>query len=340
MKNKWWIFLVVGVVILVGLVAWIAASIGRNIGRAEALAEKRFEEEFGSEVPEELIEALDGMGEEIESALTGASDDIESALTSASEEIESALSGANEELDSALSGANEELDSALSDANEESGEKALTAEADFAGQTITEVQVDWVVGDVTIVPGDHVSLKEYSASEVEGRNEISYSVTGTVLVIREYKEADVISFGADNSYRPSKDLVLTLPAGLQKLTMDIVAADVTAADSLAIDTIKINGVSSEITFGSLTAREVDLDVVEAEIALTFAQAPELIELDSVGGTLTITLPEGTGYRVDMDSLGGELVTSSGSSRGNVNTTVGDGKVEIDIETMSSKIVIQ
>ncbi len=329
MKNKWWIFLVVGVVVLVGLVAWIASSIGRNIGRAEALAEKRFEEEFGSEVPEEVIEALDGMGKEIESALTGAGDDIESALTGASEEIESALSGVDEEIDNALSEANEGL-----------GEKTQTAELDFAGQTITEVQVDWVVGDITIVPGDHVSLKEYSASEVEGRNEIGYSITGTVLVIREYKEADVVSFGADNSNRPSKDLVLTLPAGLQKLTMDIVAADVTAADSLAIDVVKINGVSSEIIFDSLSAREVDLDVVEAEIALTFAAAPDLIELDSVGGTLTITLPEGTGYRVDMDSLGGEVVTSSGSSRGNVETTVGDGKVEIDIETMSSKIVIQ
>ena len=329
MKNKWWIFLVVGVVVLVGLVAWIASSIGRNIGRAEALAEKRFEEEFGSEVPEEVIEALDGMGKEIESALTGAGEDIESALTGASEEIESALSGADEEIDNALSEANEGL-----------GEKTQTAELDFAGQTITEVQVDWVVGDITIVPGDHVSLKEYSASEVEGRNEIGYSITGTVLVIREYKEADVVSFGADNSNRPSKDLVLTLPAGLQKLTMDIVAADVTATDSLAIDVVKINGVSSEIIFDNLTAREVDLDVVEAEIALTFAAAPDLIELDSVGGTLTITLPEGTGYRVDMDSLGGEVVTSSGSSRGNVETTVGDGKVEIDIETMSSKIVIQ
>ena len=307
MKNKWWIFLVVGVVVLVGLVAWIASSIGRNIGRAEALAEKRFEEEFGSEVPEEVIEALDGMGKEIESALTGAGDDIESAL----------------------SGVDEEIDNALSEANEGLGEKTQTAELDFAGQTITEVQVDWVVGDITIVPGDHVSLKEYSASEVEGRNEIGYSITGTVLVIREYKEADVVSFGADNSNRPSKDLVLTLPAGLQKLTMDIVAADVTAADSLAIEVVKINGVSSEITFDSLTAREVDLDVVEAEIALTFAAAPDLIELDSVGGTLTITLPEGTGYRVDMDSLGGEVVTSSGSSRGNVETTVGDGKVEID-----------
>ena len=329
MKNKWWIFLVVGVVVLVGLVAWIASSIGRNIGRAEALAEKRFEEEFGSEVPEEVIEALDGMGKEIESALTGAGEDIESALTGASEEIESALSGADEEIDNALSEANEGL-----------GEKTQTAELDFAGQTITEVQVDWVVGDITIVPGDHVSLKEYSASEVEGRNEIGYSITGTVLVIREYKEADVVSFGADTSNRPSKDLVLTLPAGLQKLTMDIVAADVTATDSLAIDVVKINGVSSEIIFDNLTAREVDLDVVEAEIALTFAAAPDLIELDSVGGTLTITLPEGTGYRVDMDSLGGEVVTSSGSSRGNVETTVGDGKVEIDIETMSSKIVIQ
>jgi len=326
MKDKWWIFLVIGVVILVGAVAFVSGLIGHRMGRAEAQAQQDMGSALDSETQERIESALENMGSEIESALDDAGSDLESALSDANEEISSALSDAASNLTSEESG--------------ETAGKTLTAEADLADLLVAEIEINWAVGHITILPGDHVSLKEYSSDTVEEQDQIEYYANGATLYINEYKDPNAFSGGFNYKQHAEKDLVLTLPADLHELRLNIVAADVTAEEGLTVDRIKLNGVSSVITMKDLHVRCFDIDVVDAAITLTYAAVPEEIDLDSVGGTFLITLPEGTGFTAEISSIGGELTTVQGTGSGNANLVIGDGSVEIEIDTVSGKVTIQ
>ena len=323
MKEKWWIFLVIGVVVLLGVVAYVSVSLGRQMGRAEARLESEINEGLDSETQQLIESALENMGSEIESALGGAGSEIESALNDAGEDLSNALSDTNSDMN----------------ADTAEGESTLTAEADFADASITTVEVNWVVGNITILAGDHVSLKEYSAATLEDEDRIEYTVTNGTLVINEYPSADVFSVGAGSSDRVKKDLVLTLPAGLSELRLNIVVGNVIAEEGINTRKIELNGVSSQISLANLEVKEFEINVVDAAITLDYAAAPEEIDVESVGGSALITLPEGTGYTAEIESVSGKLTTPEGTARGNGILTSGNGAVSIEIQTVSGEVEV-
>ncbi|MBR3404735.1 MAG: DUF4097 family beta strand repeat protein [Firmicutes bacterium] len=323
MKDKWWIFLVIGVVVLLGVVAYVSVSLGRQMGRAEARLESEINEGLDSETQQRIESALENMGSEIESALGGAGSEIESALNDAGEDLSNAFPDTN------------------SDWNTDTaeGESTLTAETDFADASITNVEVNWVVGNITILAGDHVSLKEYSAETVADQDRIEYTLNGTALVINEYPSTDMFSFGSANSDRVKKDLVLTLPGGLSELRLNIVVGNVTTEEGISAGKIELNGVSSQISLANLEVKEFEINVVDAAITLDYAAAPEEIDVESVGGSVSITLPEGSGFTADIESVSGKLTTPEGTARGNGILTSGNGAVNIEIQTVSGEVEV-
>ena len=323
MKEKWWIFLVIGVVVLLGVVAYVSVSLGRQMGRAEARLESEINEGLDSETQQRIENALENMGSEIESALGGAGSEIESALSDAGEDLSNALSDTNSDMN----------------ADTAEGESTLTAEADFADASITNVEVNWVVGNITILAGDHVSLKEYSAETVADQDRIEYTLNGTALVINEYPSTDVFSLGSANSDRVKKDLVLTLPGGLSELRLNIVVGNVTTEEGISAGKIELNGVSSQISLANLEVKEFEINVVDAAITLDYAAAPEEIDVESVGGSVSITLPEGSGFTAEIESVSGKLTTAEGTARGNGILTSGNGAVSIEIQTVSGEVEV-
>ena len=323
MKEKWWIFLVIGVVVLLGVVAYVSVSLGRQMGRAEARLESEINEGLDSETQQRIENALENMGSEIESALGGAGSEIESALSDAGEDLSNALSDTNSDMN----------------ADTAEGESTLTAEADFADASITNVEVNWVVGNITILAGDHVSLKEYSAETVADQDRIEYTLNGTALVINEYPSTDMFSLGSANSDRVKKDLVLTLPAGLSELRLNIVVGNVTTEEGISAGKIELNGVSSQISLANLEVKEFEINVVDAAITLDYAAAPEEIDVESVGGSVSITLPEGSGFTAEIESVSGKLTTPEGTVRGNGILTSGNGAVSIEIQTVSGEVEV-
>ena len=323
MKEKWWIFLVIGVVVLLGVVAYVSVSLGRQMGRAEARLESEINEGLDSETQQRIENALENMGSEIESALGGAGSEIESALSDAGEDLSNAFPDTNSDWN----------------ADTAEGESTLTAEADFADASITTVEVNWVVGNITILAGDHVSLKEYSAETVADQDRIEYTLNGTALVINEYPSTDMFSLGSANSDRVKKDLVLTLPAGLSELRLNIVVGNVTTEEGISAGKIELNGVSSQISMANLEVKEFEINVVDAAIALDYAAAPEEIDVESVGGSVSITLPEGAGYTAEIESVSGKLTTPDGTVRGNGILTSGNGAVSIEIQTVSGEVEV-
>ncbi len=323
MKEKWWIFLVIGVVVLLGVVAYVSVSLGRQMGRAEARLESEINEGLDSETQQRIENALENMGSEIESALGGAGSEIESALSDAGEDLSNAFPDTNSDWN----------------ADTAEGESTLTAEADFAGTSITNVEVNWVVGNITILAGDHVSLKEYSAETVADQDRIEYTLNGTALVINEYPSTDMFSLGSANSDRVKKDLVLTLPAGLSELRLNIVVGNVTTEEGISAGKIELNGVSSQISLANLEVKEFEINVVDAAITLDYAAAPEEIDVESVGGSVSITLPEGTGFTAEIESVSGKLTTPEGTVRGNGILTSGNGAVSIEIQTVSGEVEV-
>ena len=323
MKEKWWIFLVIGVVVLLGVVAYVSVSLGRQMGRAEARLESEINEGLDSETQQRIESALENMGSEIESALGGAGSELESALNDAGEDLSNALSDTNSDWN----------------ADTAEGESTLTAEADFADASITTVEVNWVVGNITILAGDHVSLKEYSAETVADQDRIEYTLNGTALVINEYPSTDMFSLGSANSDRVKKDLVLTLPAGLSELRLNIVVGNVTTEEGISAGKIELNGVSSQISLANLEVKEFEINVVDAAITLDYAAAPEEIDVESVGGSVSITLPEGSGFTAEIESVSGKLTTPEGTVRGNGILTSGNGAVSIEIQTVSGEVEV-
>ena len=179
------------------------------------------------------------------------------------------------------------------------GETARYSAADDRSLTdIRELEINWVGGSVTLVPGSTLSFSEDYAGS--GRYALTYSVSGHKLTIDACEGSLFSSAGL-----PPKDLTVTVPDGLASLDVNVVSASVDANDVADITSVDISTVSGSVFFRG-SAELVSAETVSGSVDFFFDRAPEAVILDSVSGSMSVTLPAGTDCSVSWDSVSGSL----------------------------------
>ncbi len=233
-----------------------------------------------------------------------------------------------------------------------------SAELD-ASTLITSVDIDWLEGDIRIVPGDvdHVIIEEdYSGGEEDWR--CRWKVDGGKLTVK-YRNSYWL-FGLTQSM-PEKTLTITFPQSMlesmkdvrvnavesditytgnaRKLSLDVVEGDVAIAGS--VDELEWDGVEGRINFRGALGH-ADIDGVENTLEM-YLTAAKSLDVDGVESNVTLYLAETiTGFAVERDSVGGTVRTDDFdgvSERGDYDCYWGDGSVRIDLDGVSTTLTV-
>ena len=232
-------------------------------------------------------------------------------------------------------------------------ERYLTA-SDFSIDTkITDIEVNWVNGDVNILQGTTTST--YVTEEGYQNLPLYYLIEGTTLKI------EFVKHGTGNLKYGNldKDLNITLPMNVNEQVGNDIEIDINTVnsnvnftsatckdidielvngdvkfDNISANEINIEMVNGNVTVNSMSANELSLDKVNGDTYINGLIKPIHIEISSVNGNDTIYVPETLGYKVSFDSIGAFRSDYGDAKR------YGDEKVSIDYEAVNGDLKIK
>ena len=207
------------------------------------------------------------------------------------------------------------------------------AEYTVPAEGITELDLSWTSGDVTVQPwsGDSIRLEEDSEVELTEDYRLLYTVEGGELKVR-------FDGQPNRNVTWRKVLLVWLPEALAqslaKLDAATVSAEVTVLDltaaELDIETVS-GGVYARGGFG-----ELDFSTVSGDMTLETNETFRL-DAETTSGSVCLRLPEDMGLTLDFDSVSGEIRSQRmdhpfAGKKGRL--TLGDGASAADVSTTS------
>ena len=207
------------------------------------------------------------------------------------------------------------------------------AEYTVPAEGITELDLSWTSGDVTVQPwsGDSIRLEEDSEVELTEDYRLLYTVEGGELKVR-------FDGQPNRNVTWRKILIVWLPEALAeslaKLDAATVSAEVTVLDltaaELDIETVS-GGVYARGGFG-----ELDFSTVSGDMTLETNETFRL-DAETTSGSVCLRLPDTMGLTLDFASTSGEIRSQRmdhpfAGKKGRL--TLGDGASFADITTTS------
>ena len=207
------------------------------------------------------------------------------------------------------------------------------AEYTVPAEGITELDLSWTSGDVTVQPwsGDSIRLEEDSEVELTEDYRLLYTVEGGELKVR-------FDGQPNRNVTWRKILIVWLPEALAeslaKLDAATVSAEVTVLDltaaELDIETVS-GGVYARGGFG-----ELDFSTVSGDMTLETNETFRL-DAETTSGSVCLRLPDTMGLTLDFASTSGEIRSQRmdhpfAGKKGRL--TLGDGASFAEISTTS------
>ena len=207
------------------------------------------------------------------------------------------------------------------------------AEYTVPAEGITELDLSWTSGDVTVQPwsGDSIRLEEDSEVELTEDYRLLYTVEGGELKVR-------FDGQPNRNVTWRKILIVWLPEALAeslaKLDAATVSAEVTVLDltaaELDIETVS-GGVYARGGFG-----ELDFSTVSGDMTLETNETFRL-DAETTSGSVCLRLPDTMGLTLDFASTSGEIRSQKmdhpfAGKKGRL--TLGDGASFAEISTTS------
>ncbi len=204
---------------------------------------------------------------------------------------------------------------------------------------VTEIEIDWIDGNVEISYGDveEITFSETSQKELSTENTLHYWLENTTLHIKFAQAKKMVSI---NSY-PEKDLKVVLPRelALQKLDIDAVDTQVTIEDLAVLD-LEIETVDGDVNAYLVGAcREISIETVGGEVYLDSKIAPRELSFEAVGGSLTLGLYEVEGFTFEMEDLGGEFNCDFQTTKKGKSYVYGTGIYKYEAETVGGNVTV-
>ena len=240
----------------------------------------------------------------------------------------------------------------------------------YAAEDVDAVEINWVNGEIEIVQSELAELSVTENGEtLDSEEQMHYYIRNGKLIIH-YCESG--HFGEINSAK--KKLRVEIPVDvdvdidnvsadisigemrvgdfeLTNVSGDVSFAGITAKDidieivsgkidakSVCARTFSVNGVSGNINAAKIDADEIDIEIVSGKTELVLARACE-VDISGVSGNVKITLPEGIGAEVELDSASGNLHSDRDYTKKGDTYFFGGGEAKIDVETVSGELYI-
>ena len=223
---------------------------------------------------------------------------------------------------------------------------------------IQNIDIAWVAGTITVMEDSSVQnilVKEYSTRDNADRMICKQS--GKTLEI-QFQEESVTFFGIGNHEVISKDLIVLVPTGwtCSSLEIDGAAADVHIQNirmkeldfdgasgklnvqNCDIDSMEIETASGDVEFYGIL-NKLDFDAASAKFVGQFYRIPERLTLNAMSGDVILTLPEDSGFTLELDALSGSFDSDFTFRSNDSLYECGDGACNIRVSGLSGDVSI-
>ena len=216
---------------------------------------------------------------------------------------------------------------------------------------VSVVQINWVAGNVRVVEGNvsKVNVRETAVGE-SAKVHYYYRVSNGTLSIAFAKNGTTVS-------KISKDLTVTVPKGKEiDLEVESVSATVHAELStmgkMRVETVsgraeckvtELNKAEFETVSGSVNmiadhVSTTSVETVSGNVSLSYKQMFQSLDVESVSGGATITMPHDASFTLDVSTESGSVSTGDyACTISGKRYIVGKGDAEIKVETVSGNV---
>lgn len=221
---------------------------------------------------------------------------------------------------------------------------------------IRNIKIEWVSGSITLQPGDTQDIAFQESGSFKKGDEMVWKQSGDTLIL-QFCQPKWNFFGFHSN--ASKDLTVTVPKDwlCRDLHVSSVSADI-AVNDLTADRIDLENVSGASDLSNCSVNALDLETVSGRIwyngtfttldceavsancQISLDNTPERVTMDSVSGSLTLTLPEDTGFTASLDSLSGKISSDFPATINGDAYHYGDGRCTIRANGVSGDINIK
>ena len=205
------------------------------------------------------------------------------------------------------------------------------------GEDIDKISIDWLSGDIDIVPydGDNIVMEETARKEITDENCLRYRVKNGELSISYTAGKIAVNLGVTGD-DINKKLQVKVPEELAKslesLRIDTVSSDITA-DGFAINSMYVDITSGNTRLSDMKVKRFEIDMISGDLEAVFAECPKVLEVDSTSGDSTVYLPEDSGFTLEFDGTSGEFITEfSALKNSDDDYVVGNGKNSFSVDT--------
>lgn len=190
------------------------------------------------------------------------------------------------------------------------------------GQPVSNIDVDWYDGTVTIRHADRDGLRVYEESD---------TVLSDSLRMR-YRLSDDgtldIRFCQSGSYRHGQ---------LKRLNKRLI---VEVPNGQILDGIAIDMVGGVVRIDSVVSRELSIDAVNVDVEAQYTTLPDEIEVDGVNTKVTMYVPPTAGLTIDMDAVNTKLNCDLPVKKEDKKTIIGDGSCKVDVDAVNGSVNIK
>lgn len=220
---------------------------------------------------------------------------------------------------------------------------------------ITELDISWASGTVTIEPGDvnGILLEETPVSNEAYAMVTSYDSEKLTVKYQNKSANQILGSNLNKSLKvtiprnwtgekieiktASADLILR-DLTLEKLELDTTSGNCTLENCVIVQT-DFDSVSGSLEYtGKLW--ELEAETVSGNLTAQLEKTPISVDVKTVSGVLDLTLPESTGFTAKLDSRSGQFTSDFDTTTQNDRYLCGDGACEITVRTTSGDVRIQ
>lgn len=207
---------------------------------------------------------------------------------------------------------------------------------------LTSVEVDWIDGKLLILPcqDTYPSITEETedGSELPESAQVRWKVDESgKLSIKYRKSSWFFGFGRNDR---NKLLIVRIPEkmmdNLQKIDVDAVSTDVVITDVRAT-AIEVETTSGDLSVRGCAADTWTIDSVSGKIELVPIATPATVDVGSVSGDVTLTLPADAGFALEWETTSGRMNSDFPLSRQEELYTTGNAAARLTVETTSGNL---
>ena len=238
----------------------------------------------------------------------------------------------------------------------EEGTASRDSAVTLSSSQVREMEINWAAGSILIQPADVQEITISESAVSDAANAMRWRHSGSKLAIDFCENTRLKGFGINVSLR--KDLTILVPRDFALDSLEVNAASAKLkVQQLTIREVDIDTASGECEFTDCAVDELDVDTASGDIrfqgtlkaldceaasACVYAEldnVPSRVSMDSMSGSLNLTLPEDAGFTLSMDTTSGKFTSDFATTSQNGNHICGNGGCLVKMNAMSGDVSI-